>query len=178
MTNIQTEAPITISLDVAELVRHLRGTYGAYRGGDDMEEPESAIDPLVSVAVDRLVTDLRKEIASEVAAAAKAEIAGQVRQIVADTLAAEYEASDEFGRSRGRTSLREQIAKEISAWADKRTSTDYNRSETQMTKFIRENVAREMAADLKAVVEENREVLKSHMRNVAAALLAAEAARR
>ena len=170
--NFQTEMPVTISVDLDAFAKHVMRGY--YYGED---EPQHALDPITKAVVDRLVTDLRKTIADEVTEAAQAEIRSQVKEIVAETLHGEYATTDTFGVARGRTSLREQIGKEIGAWADKRTG-DYGRGSSLMEKFIKENVDRAMQADLKEAVEQNREVLKSHMRNAAAALLAAEAAKR
>ena len=178
-TTIKTEAPITISLDVAELVRHLRGTYGGYRGGDDEQEPEQALDPIVSVAVDRLIAELRKEIKDTVVKAASEQINTQVRDIVAATLAEPYQPVNEYGRSVGRrTSLSEQIEAKVSDWISGTPVIGYQQGASPMQKLVAAEVDAALKKDLAAVAAEARAAVIARTREVAAGLLADEVTKR
>ena len=84
-TEVQTTAPITITLDIATLAKHLVPDYDSPYS-EDGPEPMGALDGILKHVAARLVTDIRKEYVKAAADRAEEEVRSHVHTVVQETL--------------------------------------------------------------------------------------------
>lgn len=171
---VRTEAPITITLSIAELAQHLVPGY-------DQEYNETipypALDALLGAVAALIAKDIRKDVVAQAAGKAQAEVHSQVERIVSETLTGTVTVTDDFGRSKPGKSIQDTIAEEVQKWTSG-SSGSYGRELSPMQKFVKENVDRAMKEELKAVLDEERQRFREAVRSIAAATLADDAAKR
>ena len=174
-TEVQTEAPITITLDIASLAKHLVPDYDSDYS-EDGPEPMGALDGILKHVAALLVKDIRKEYVKAAAERAVVEVGGAVKDIVAAVM----EEGAVIGTGYSKTDvrpIRELIFNEVQAFVTKQVANG-NRRETAMQEMVRTEVAKALKADLATVLEEQRVIFKAAVQAAAAQQIADAAARR
>lgn len=170
---VHTEAPVIITLSIADLARHLVPGY-------DSEYQETvgvpALDALLKAVAQMIAKDIRKSLVDKASLEAEAQVRSEVERIVVDTLTGAVAVTDPYGRSQPGRTIQDTIADEVKKWSGIKDS--YGNRETNMAKFIRETVDRAMKEELKAVLDEERQRFREAVRQIAAATLADDAAKR
>jgi hypothetical protein len=174
-TEVQTTAPITITLDIATLAKHLVPDYDSPYS-EDGPEPMGALDGILKHVAALLVKDIRKEYVKATAETATEEVRATVASIVASVM----EEGASIGTGYSKTELRpirELIFDEVQAFVTKQ-AINGNRRETAMQEMVRTEVAKALKADLSTVLEEQRVIFKAAVQAAAAQQIADAAARR
>jgi hypothetical protein len=175
--SLQQEAtiPVTITINHADL---LGSRQSVSLGMDEYGNPIGHSASLASILADRIVDraadqivtstlddTLRKLITDKVAAHVDAAIRARLEEPI--------QAVDEWGTRRGEPmTLREQIGKAVEAWP--KTPSGYNR-DSNLRKWIEENVDRAVKADLAGAVTEARAQAVARVRGKVAELFAEDA---
>lgn len=163
----ETQATIPVSRNVT-LTLDLSDVLNA-SGWDD--EPDGVRERLVSEMARQLLRD-RSEYRDIVADELKTAVQEQVAALVQSKLVAPVQPTDGFGNAKGpQTTLSEQIATEATNWLNAQ-SGDYNRRETRLQKFLREEVDKVMQAELRKAIEAARAQVLERVKANAAAVIA------
>jgi hypothetical protein len=183
--DIQATAPITITLDVATLARHLVPDYDGEPTGrwedDEGPPPMGALDGILRHVADLLATDIRKEYVKAAAQHAADSVREHVETIVQGVLDEGGVIGDGYSAKRTKP-LRELIRDEVKGVLANPLSTGqrYGRDgrEPFIQKAVKDEVTKALKADLAAILEEERARFREAVRTTAAALLADDATRR
>lgn len=176
-TEVQTTAPITITLDIAELAHHLVPDYDA-PFDEDGPPPTGALDGILKHVAALLVKDIRKQYIEQAAIAARDAVQADVQGIVQAVLDEGGVIGDGYSK-KVTPPLREMIRDEVKGWAGTKVGDSFSRpGKTNLSELVRLEVDKALKADLAAVLEEERQRFREAVRTTAAALLADDATRR
>lgn len=175
-TDIPTEAPITISLDLEQFARHLVPDYDAPYDYEDGPAPKGALDGILSNVARIVAQGIVKEHIEAAVSTARSEVAAQVREIVQSVLDEGGVVGDGYSAKKTKP-LRELIRDEVLSWTTKEHGDSYSRGgrQTALQLLVRTEVDKALKDDLRAIQEEEREKFRAAIRTSAASLLAAEA---
>jgi hypothetical protein len=178
-TEVQTTAPVTITLDIAALAQHLVPDYGAPFDGEDGPPPMGALDGILKHVASLIVKDIRKEYVQAAAVAARDTVQAEVSAIVQAVLDEGGVIGDGYSK-KVTPPLREMIRDEVTGWAGTKVGDSFSRhgQRTNLSELVRTEVDKALKADLTAVIEGERQRFREAIRTTAAALLADDAARR
>lgn len=178
-TEVQTTAPITITLDIATLAKHLVPDYDSPYS-EDGPEPMGALDGILKHVAALLVTDIRKEYVKAAAERAEKDVRASVGAIVSEVLESGAVVGDGYSKTTVKP-LRELIRDEVTDFITKRISIDRGvrgGTTTALQEMVRNEVAAALKADLATVLEEQRVIFKAAVQAAAAQQIADAAARR
>lgn len=177
-TEVETTAPITITLDIATLAKHLVPDYDSPYS-EDGPEPMGALDGILKHVAALLVKDIRKEYVKAAAERAQEDVKAAVGSIVNDVLNDGATIGDGYSKTTVKP-LRELIRDEVTAWTTKQVGGDsFSRGrETAMQHLVRTEVDKAIRADLATVLEEQRAIFKAAVQAAATQQVADAAARR
>lgn len=177
-TEVQTTTPITITLDIATLAKHLVPDYDSPYS-EDGPEPMGALDGILKHVAALLVTDIRKEYVKAAADRAEKDVRASVGTIVSEVLESGAVVGDGYSKTTVKP-LRELIRGEVVAFTTKKIGDGYGRGgqETALQQMVRVEVAKALKDDLATVLEEQRVIFKAAVQEAAAQQIADAAARR
>lgn len=169
----ETEAPVTITLDIAQFAAHLVPGYSSF---DDEGSPEPALGNVLASVTREIVKNIRAEVVEKAISDARNEIAAVVREIVEKTLEEGGVVGDGWTK-KTTPPLRELIKQELDTYISKPVGDGYGRGgrETAMQLLVRQEVTKALDADLKSLLEEERERFRAAVRQQAATILASDA---
>ena len=174
-TEVQTTAPITITLDIATLAKHLVPDYDSPYS-EDGPEPMGALDGILKHVAALLVKDIRKEYVKAAADRAEEEVRSHVHTVVQETLDSGAVIGSGYSKTEVKP-IRELIEDEVKAFVNK-PGISSGRRETVMQEMVRTEVAKALKADLATVLEEQRVIFRAAVQAAAAQQIADAAARR
>lgn len=177
-TEVHTEAPVTITLSIEALAKHLVPDYDS-EYDETGPAPMGALDGILKHVAALLVRDIKPEYVKAAAEEARLEVHRRVAAIVEDVLAEGAVVGDGYSKTTVKP-LRELIKDEVTAWTTKRVGDGYGRGgqETALQQVIRTEVDKALKADLATVLDGERETFREAIRSLAAEKIADDAARR
>lgn len=176
-TEVQTTAPITITLNLAELAQHLVPDYDDY-DPDDGPAPMGALDSILKHVAELLVKDIRQEYVTAAAQEARLEVHRSVEGIVREVLDEGAVVGTGYSKVVVKP-LRELIHDEVQAFTRQERSTgSFGKTETALATLVRTEVDKALRADLATVLDEQRAIFKNAVRAAASQQIADAAAKR
>lgn len=176
-TEVKTAVPITITLDISELARHLVPDYDSPYSEDGPEQM-GALDGILKHVAALLVKDIRKEYVKAAAQEAGIQVRSRVGAIVEDVLHDGAVVGDGYSKTTVKP-LRELIRDEVTEFTTKQINIGSRGGrETALQAIVREEVAKALKADLATVLEEQRTIFKAAVQAAAAQQIADAAVRR
>lgn len=142
-TTVQT--PITVSIDLNELINKTDFLPGSYNHEFDEYEPGA---PLIAMIAHIIATKINTDVKNEVIKAVESEVKAQVGQIVRETIEGTVRVTNGFGEPTGGTmTLRERIVKEAKEALDRRVDSRtgsydrYGHNGIPLTQFVAREAA-------------------------------------
>jgi hypothetical protein len=177
-TEVQTTAPITITLDISELAHHLVPDYDSPYS-EDGPEPMGALDGILKHVAALIAAGIRKEYVKAAAEEARIQVRSRVGAIVQSVIDEGATIGDGYSKTTVKP-LRELIRDEVTAWTTKQVGGDsFSRGrETAIQHLVRTEVDKAIKADLAQVLEEQRVIFREAVKAAAAQQIADAAARR
>lgn len=179
-TDLKANVPVTVSLDIEELVQAYVGTIPTYTGDpdDDVEAPPPLYGEIITAAAHVVARSVINDTTRYGGLKRYVEdaITRQLDTLVAAELEKPFKPVDTYGeviRGAEPTSLREQIGQHATTWIAKamKSGSRYASDNGELYKYIDGELLKLLKTDLKAAADQARAAVTTKIQTEAAKVL-------